>query len=118
MATLNGSTPNLNPTSPKVVAGGQWAAYATFILTILGTVTPGQLSFLGVYAPLVYGLIIGISYAVGAWRKEDPLRTAGAATIAAKQVPTSQLTVIGAHQAAVVDPNVPALPAPPAPTEG
>jgi hypothetical protein len=34
--------------------------------------------FLGKWAPAAYGVIVGASYAVGAYLKEDPLRTSSA----------------------------------------
>jgi hypothetical protein len=68
------------PVSPKVTAGANWAGYATLILTLLNSVTPDMLSGLGKWSPLVSGLVVGLSYALGAYLKEDPLRTAGAST--------------------------------------
>jgi hypothetical protein len=64
------------PISPKVTSGGVWAGYATLILALLNTVTPDSLTFLGHLAPLGYGVVIGGSYALGAWLKTDPLRAA------------------------------------------
>jgi hypothetical protein len=62
------------PVSPKVKAGANWAAYATLALTLLSTVTPDNLAFLGAYAPLAYGVVIAGTYAIGAYLKADPLR--------------------------------------------
>lgn len=73
------------PVSPKVTAGANWAAYATLALTLLSTVTPDMLAFLGPYAPLAYGLIVGITYALGAYLKPDPLRDAGAEALPAAE---------------------------------
>lgn len=66
------------PVSPKVKAGANWAAYATLALTLLSTITPDSLSFLGAYSPLAYGVVIGGTYALGAYLKADPLRQAPA----------------------------------------
>jgi hypothetical protein len=72
------------PVSPKVTAGANWAAYATLALTLLSTLTPGSLDFLGKFAPLAYGVVVGATYALGAFLKADPLRQAPAdpATVA------------------------------------
>jgi hypothetical protein len=67
------------PVSPKVKAGANWAAYATLALTLLSTLTPGSLDFLGKFSPLAYGVVVGATYALGAYLKSDPLRDAGAA---------------------------------------
>jgi len=64
------------PVSPKVKAGANWAAYATLALTLLSTLTPGSLDFLGKFAPLAYGVVVGATYALGAFLKADPLRVA------------------------------------------
>jgi hypothetical protein len=101
------------PASPKVLSGGTWAAFATMALALANSITQDSLSFLGPWAPLVYGLIIGLSYALGAYLKEDPLRTEGAIAVEAKKVPVAQLA---AAPTAPVDPGAPAgsaLPAPP-----
>lgn len=74
------------PVSPKVTSGANWAAYSGFILTILNMITPDMLAPLGHWAPLVYCGISGLAFAAGAWRKEDPLRTAGAKALA-QEVP-------------------------------
>ena len=66
------------PVSPKVKAGANWAAYATLALTLLSTITPDGLAFLGRYSPLAYGLVVGGTYALGAYLKADPLRQAPA----------------------------------------
>ena len=71
------------PVSPKVTAGANWAAYATLLLTLLSTVTPDSLDFLGKYSPIAYGLVVGASYALGAYLKADPLRDAGQASAGA-----------------------------------
>lgn len=72
-----------NPISPKLPAGGVWAGFATLALALLANITPGQLAFLGPEAPLAYGVVIGGAFALGVYRKEDPLRAAG---LAARQV--------------------------------
>jgi len=69
------------PVSPKVKAGANWAAYATLALTLLSTLTPGSLDFLGKFAPLAYGVVVGATYALGAFLKADPLREAGAVAV-------------------------------------
>jgi len=71
------------PVSPKVKAGANWAAYATLALTLLSTLTPGSLDFLGKFAPLAYGVVVGATYALGAFLKADPLRDAGAVVVTA-----------------------------------
>ena len=106
------------PVSPKVTAGANWAAYATLALTLLSTITPDSLSFLGVYSPLAYGLIVGGTYALGAYLKADPLRQAPAdpapaASPAAEPVAapsTYPAEAVAAAEAApvVVSPIVPA----------
>ena len=70
------------PVSPKVTAGANWAGYATMALTLLSSITPDSLAFLGKWAPAAYGLVVGGSYALGAYLKEDPLRTAAPAPAA------------------------------------
>jgi len=70
------------PVSPKVKAGANWAAYATLALTLLSTLTPGSLDFLGKFAPLAYGVVVGATYALGAFLKADPLRDAGSVATA------------------------------------
>lgn len=75
------------PVSPKVYAGARWAAYATLALTLLTAVTPDMLAFLGPYAPLVYGGVVGLTYALRAYLKPDPLRDYGAAVAAADADP-------------------------------
>ena len=67
------------PVSPKVTAGANWATYATLGLTILDGLTPDTFAFLGRYAPLAYGAVVGASYALGAYLKADPLRAPAAA---------------------------------------
>lgn len=86
------STP-ATPTSPKVKAGAAWSAYASLGLTVLGTITPESLAFLGPYAPLAYGLVIGGSYALGSYLKEDALRTEGARALAEKEAPSSSASI-------------------------
>lgn len=81
------------PVSPKVKAGANWAGYATLLLTLLSTLTPDSLSFLGHLAPAAYGVVVGGTYALGAYLKADPLRA-----------PDAPVTV----------PDVPAAPATPA----
>jgi len=71
------------PVSPKVKAGANWAAYATLALTLLSTLTPGSLDFLGKFAPLAYGVVVGATYALGAFLKADPLRDAAAVVVTA-----------------------------------
>ena len=66
------------PVSPKLTHGANFAGYATLGLTILDSFTPDSFAFLGKYAPLAYGAVIGAAYALGVYLKEDPLRTAGA----------------------------------------
>lgn len=66
------------PVSPKVKAGANWAAYATLALTLLSTLTPDSLGFLGHLAPLAYGVVVGATYALGAYLKADPLRASDA----------------------------------------
>ena len=46
-----------------------------------------MLTFLGPYAPLAYGLIVGATYALGAYMKRDPLREAGAVANTATPLP-------------------------------
>jgi uncharacterized membrane protein len=94
------------PVSPKVKAGANWAAYATFALTLLSTITPSNLSFLGAYAPLAYGVVIGATYAVGAYLKADPLRDAGAASEA------STVNVVNLAPAAAPEVTAPVVIAP------
>ena len=88
------------PISPKLTHGANFAGYATLGLTILDTLTPDSFSFLGKYAPLAYGAVIGASYALGVYLKEDPLRTKGAQREADAQAPSrpeeSQAPVVGA----------------------
>jgi len=94
------------PVSPKVVAGANWSGYATLILTLLNTITPDSLAFLGHLAPLAYGVVIGGAYAIGAYLKTDPAREAGLAALAAQP----------ANPLAIPVPDVmPADPAPAAP---
>ena len=94
------------PISPKLTHGANFAGYATLGLTILSGITPDSLTFLGKYAPLAYGAVIGASYALGAYLKEDPLRTAGAQAEAAavtKGTEESQSPVVGDASAAPAD---------------
>lgn len=80
------------PVSPKVKAGANWAGYATLALTLLSTITPDSLSFLGHLAPLAYGVVIGGTYALGAYLKADPLRKADPAQPVADATPTVTAT--------------------------
>lgn len=66
------------PVSPKVKAGANWAILATLALTVLSSVTPEMLDFLGNWAPLAYGGVVGATYALGAYMKRDDLRDYGA----------------------------------------
>lgn len=97
------------PISPKVTAGANWAAYATLALTLLGNITPESLSFLGQWAPLVYGLVIAGTYSIGAYLKADPLREAGVAAVAAAAAPSAPVADVPAEPAvaAEVTPLVP-----------
>lgn len=81
------------PVSPKVKAGANWAAYATLLLTLLTSITPDMLDFMGAYAPLGYGLVVGLSYAVGAYLKRDALRDVGAEVLAAEAPAAEDLDV-------------------------
>ena len=65
------------PVSPKVLSGANWSTYATLLLTILGFITPDMLTGLGHFAPLVYGLVVAATYAIGSYLKADPARDAG-----------------------------------------
>ncbi|USL85093.1 portal protein [Arthrobacter phage SWEP2] len=69
------------PVSPKVKSGANWAAIATLVLTVLTTITPEMLDFLGKWAPLAYGAVVGGSYAIAAYLKSDDLRDYGALAI-------------------------------------
>jgi hypothetical protein len=80
------------PVSPKVKAGANWAAYATLALTLLSTVTPDNLAFLGAYAPLAYGVVIAGTYAIGAYLKADPLREPAPAPAPAPEVTAPEVT--------------------------
>lgn len=75
------------PISPKVTAGANAAAYATLLLTLLDSLAPDSLAFLGKLQPIAYGVVIGGSYALRAFLKADPLRDAGAAAQAAAPAP-------------------------------
>jgi len=103
------------PVSPKVKAGANWAAYATLALTLLSTLTPGSLDFLGKFAPLAYGVVVGATYALGAYLKADPLRAApaDAATADAPTAPPSvyPATAVAEAEAVPVEvtPIVPSL---------
>jgi len=103
------------PVSPKVKAGANWAAYATLALTLLSTLTPGSLDFLGKFAPLAYGVVVGATYALGAYLKADPLRAAPAdtATVDAPAAPPSvyPATAVAEAEAVPVEvtPIVPSL---------
>jgi hypothetical protein len=63
------------PISPKVTSGATWALVAS----LASMVPPDMLAPLGRYQPLAYMLISGLAYALGAYLKEDPLRTPDAA---------------------------------------
>lgn len=86
------------PISPKVTTGGIWAGYATLLLALLNTVTPDSLAFLGHLAPLGYGVVIGGSYALGAFLKADPLR------VATKPGPDGSYNITGLPAATAPDP--------------
>jgi hypothetical protein len=79
------------PVSPKVKAGANCAGYATLILTLLSTLTPDSLSFLGHLAPAAYGVVVGGTYAIGAYLKADPLRAAPG-PVAVPDVPEATAT--------------------------
>lgn len=103
------------PVSPKVKAGANWAAYATLALTLLSTLTPGSLDFLGKFAPLAYGIVVGATYAIGAYLKSDPLR-AEPADPAATETPAAPPSVypgaaVAEAEAAPVE-VTPLIPAP------
>lgn len=106
------------PVSPKVISGANWSGYATLILTLLGYITPDMLGFLGHFAPLAYGLVVGASYAIGAYRKADPARDAGFAALAAQLAQAAQTaTTVVNHvhlsaEPAVPEPAAPAIQAP------
>lgn len=113
-----------SPISPKVVAGANWSGYATLILTVLGFITPDMLTGLGHFAPLVYGVVVAATYAIGAYLKEDPARTAGLAAATAagsslkEAIAAAHTVVVNNPTAAptpVEDPAAP--PADPAPAE-
>ena len=81
MATLTPAGPK-TPTSPKVKSGMTWATVATLAATALTAITPDMLTALGPYAGLVYGVISAVAFGIGAWQKEDALRTVGAQVLA------------------------------------
>lgn len=99
-----------NTISPKVTSGANWAAYATFTLTLLNSISPDMLTGLGKWEPLVNGVIVAASYFLGAYLKEDPLRTAGLAA----QTDTAPAPVVPAvapvveQAVAAVEPFIPA----------
>jgi len=103
------------PVSPKVTAGANWAAYATLALTLLSTLTPGSLDFLGKFAPLAYGVVVGSTYALGAFLKADPLRQAPADQAAATspaEAPSAPPSVYPAAAVAAAEVTAPEVIAP------
>ncbi|WGH20354.1 membrane protein [Arthrobacter phage MaGuCo] len=73
-----------NPVSPKVTAGASWAAVASLVLTVLTAITPEMLAFLGPWAALAYGVVVGASAALGGYLKSDPVRAVGVAVLDVK----------------------------------
>lgn len=100
------------PVSPKVTAGGVWAGYATLLLALLSTVTPDSLAFMGHLAPLGYGVVIGGSYALGAFLKTDPLRAPAAAATVINLPPASAPVSFAATQARLDAAAAAEIPAP------
>jgi hypothetical protein len=70
--------------SPKVKAGLIWGALATLGIGWLNSVTPADLAWAGPAEPLLFSAIPILIGQIAAWIKEDPLRTEGAASLAAK----------------------------------
>src|SRR5690242_14819059 len=98
--------------SPKVTAGANWSVYAGFLLTILNLITPDMLAPLGKWAPLVYCGISGLAFAIGAYRKEDPLRTAGSALAASGITVDDLKSLIDAATKLLATSSAPATTAP------
>lgn len=73
------------PISPKVTSGATWALVAS----LASMVTPDMLAPLGRYQPLAYMIISAVAYALGAYLKEDPLRTAAPASAPEPPAPSS-----------------------------
>jgi hypothetical protein len=96
------------PLSPKVTSGANWAAYATFALTLLNSINPDTLAGLGKWEPLVNGIIVAASYFLGAYLKEDPLRTAGIAAQPVAPVPAPPVAPVVEQAVAAVEPFIPA----------
>lgn len=78
------------PLSPKVTSGATWALVAS----LASMVTPDMLAPLGRYQPLVYMLISGLAYGIGAYLKEDPLRSAPAPSPAPEAPAADPATVV------------------------
>jgi hypothetical protein len=62
------------PISPKVTAGANWSFIAALVVSFLNSITPDMLAPLGKWTPLVYMLVSGAAFALGAYLKTDPLR--------------------------------------------
>jgi hypothetical protein len=75
--------------SPKVKAGLIWGALATLGIGWLNSVTPADLAWAGPAEPLLFSAIPILIGQIAAWIKEDPLRTEGAASLAAKAARTA-----------------------------
>jgi hypothetical protein len=75
--------------SPKVKAGLIWGALATLGIGWLNSVTPADLAWAGPAEPLLFSAIPILIGQIAAWIKEDPLRTEGAASLAAKAAKTA-----------------------------
>lgn len=69
------------PISPKIWAGANAATLITLFITLLGSLGPGSLDFLGHWAPLAYGVMAILVYSGAAFLKSDSIRDAGVAAI-------------------------------------
>lgn len=107
----------MNPISPKVTNGATWATIATLVVALLNAITPDMLAGLGKWEPVAAGVIAILAFGLGAWLKEDPLRTAGAKSAPAQDVADLlkklEALIPDKTQPVVVAPAVPA----PAPVE-
>lgn len=104
-----------NPVSPKIWAGANAAVIAGLVITLLGTLQPGSLDFLGKWAPLVYALVTVAVYSARAYLKQDSLRDAGVAALQSAADQAAAAAAAAAKQTSLAATALPTVNPAPAP---
>jgi hypothetical protein len=109
----------MNPktVSPKVWSGAVVAVVLGSLVSGLGAVTPGMLSFLGPWAPVAFAAVTAAGVLVSGYVVSDPVRAVGASALKFQQsitnppaAPSTAHVVDAAPPAGVVDVQPPAAP--------